>query len=175
MGNRRVREWPARRLGGIAAAEAVHVVQELRLIVVRRQRVVVDRPRRRHAVLVLQRLEILAPQAIEHAAPELGVAADAVVRVGKKLDALRVEPALSGPIAQVLPDGLGIPVVGFLRHGPAALEHEHPRRRLRQRACHRPAAGAAADDDDVEVRAHCQLAAGVILAIVCGGRDPMEA
>ena len=74
--------------------------------------------------------EILAPQAIEHAAPELGVAADAVVRVGKKLDALRVEPALGRAIAQVLPDGLGIPVVRLLRHGLAALEHEDSRRRL---------------------------------------------
>ena len=102
--DRRIRKRPARRLGRIDAGLAVHVVQALGAVVVRRERVVVDRPRRRHAVDVLDRLEILAPQPVQHAAPELRVAADAVVRVRPELAAALVEPALGRPVAQVLPD-----------------------------------------------------------------------
>jgi hypothetical protein len=69
-----------------------HSVQLLGPIVVWRERFVVDRPRRRHAVGVRQRLEILAAQPVEHAAPELGVAADVVVRVGLELAPRFVEP-----------------------------------------------------------------------------------
>ena len=72
------------RLRRIDAGLPVHVIQPLGPIVVRRERVVVDRPGRRHAVDVLAVLKVLAPQAIQHAAPELRVAADAVVRVRQK-------------------------------------------------------------------------------------------
>ena len=51
--NRRIGKRPARRLGRIDARLAVHVVEALGALVVRRQRVVVDRPRRRDAVDVL--------------------------------------------------------------------------------------------------------------------------
>ena len=80
-----IRKRPARRLGRIDAGLAVHVIEALGAVVVRRERVVVDRPRRRHAVDVLDRLEVLAAQPVEHAAPELRVAADAVVRVRAEL------------------------------------------------------------------------------------------
>ena len=60
---------------------AVHFVHRFGAIVVRRERVVIDRPRRRDAVDVLDGLEVFRPQPVHHRAPELGVAADAVVRV----------------------------------------------------------------------------------------------
>ena len=124
---------------------------------------------------MLQCLEILAAQAIEHAAPELGVAADAVVRVREELGAVSVEPALGGSIAQVLPDSLGIPVVGFLRDGL-------PRSSTSTRAgdCDnaRAMVPPPAPLPMMMTSKSCslpELAAGVILAIVCGGRGPMEA
>ena len=105
----------ARRLGRSSPALAVHLIQALRPSVVRRQRVVIDRPRRRQPIDVLGRLEVLAPQSIQHAAPELGVSADAVVGVRTELTAALVQPALLRPVPQILPDGLGIPVLGLLR------------------------------------------------------------
>ena len=118
----------ARRLGRIDAVLPAHVIQALGAVVVRRERVVVDRPGRRDAVDVLDRLEVLAPQPVEHAAPELGVAADAVVRVRAELAAALVEPALrrsgSGRCFQT---ASGIPVLVFLRHEVAALEDQDAR------------------------------------------------
>ena len=153
--HRRERIRPARRLGRIVADRAAHLVQSLGPIVVRRQRVVVDRPRRRHAVGVLQRLEILAAQPVQHAAPELGVAADVVVRVGLEFAAAFVEPALRA-------SGSADPSRPRRRSSsrlPAARN-----RRARGSGCRAPvgasacadgpAAGAAADDDDVEVLVH---------------------
>ena len=94
-------------------------------------------------------LKILAPQAVEHAAPELRVAADVVVRVRPELVPALVEPALAGLIAQMLPDRLRTPVLVFLRDEVAALENQDARGAVRQRVGHGPAARAAADDDDV--------------------------
>ncbi len=157
MGNRGVRERSSWWLGGIGAVLPVHVVEALGALVVRFERVVVDGPRRGDAVPVLDGLKVFAPQPIEHAAPELRVAADAVVRVGKKLLTLAVEPALGRPVAEVLPHRFRIPVVGLLRHRRAALEHEDPRAAPGERPGHRPAAGAAPDDDDVVVSVHCPM------------------
>ena len=70
---------------GSAPCCAADVVEALGAIVVRRERLVIDRPGRRDAVDVLDRLEVLAAQPVEHAAPELRVAADAVVRVRREL------------------------------------------------------------------------------------------
>ena len=149
-----VRIRAARRLRRIDAGLAAHVVHPFGAIVVRRQRLVVDGPRGRNAVAMLDGLEVLAAQPVEHAAPELRVAADVVVRVGPELAAAFVEPALLRLIAQVLPDRLRIPVLRFLGNEIAPLEHEDARPGLGKRVRHRPAARAAPDDDDVVALGH---------------------
>src|SRR6185436_8477928 len=117
-------------------------------------RVVADRPGRRDAVGVPHLLEVLAAQPVEDAPPELGVAADAVVRVGTELAAVLVEPALVDAVAEVLPDRLRVPVLIFLRDEVAALEDERPGARAGERVRERAAACAAADDDDVVTMGH---------------------
>src|SRR4030095_2651296 len=91
----------------------------------------------------------LAPQPVPHAAPELRVAADVVVRVRIELASPFVEPHLSRAVAQVLPHGVGIPVRVFLRHEVAALDDQEPRAGRGEGVRDRAAAGPAADDDDV--------------------------
>ena len=58
---------------------------------------------------MLDTLEVLFSQSIEHAAPELGISTNAVVGIGSELIAPMVEPLLGRAIAQILPDGRGIP------------------------------------------------------------------
>ena len=144
-----VRVGPARRLGRVDAVRAVDVVEPFGPVVEGLERVVVDGPGGRHAVHVLDGLEVLAPQPVEHAAPELGVAAYAVVGVGPELVAACVEPPLGRPVAKVLPDGCGLGVLRFSRHEIAAFHHQDARRGRRQGVGHRPAARPGADDDDV--------------------------
>ena len=70
-------------------------------------------------------LKILAPQAIQHAAPELGISADAVMRVGPELPAA-VRPArVQSSIAELLPNRFRIPVLVLLRHEVAAFDDQH--------------------------------------------------
>src|SRR5690606_37597878 len=90
---------------------AVHVIQALGLIVVRLEGGVVDRPLRRDTVGVLYRREVVRAQPIEYAAPELGVPADAVVRVRLELLAAVVEPSLARAIPEVLPHRGRVPVL----------------------------------------------------------------
>ncbi len=149
VGNGLVRKRPARHFRRIDAVLSAHVVQALGPPVERLERLVVDRPRRGDAVDVLDRLEVFAPEAVEHAAPELGVPADTVVRVRLKLAAALIEPALLDPVAEMFPDRFRAPVLVFLRNKISALENEDARRGAGQRLRQRPAAGAAADDDDV--------------------------
>src|SRR5262249_37969382 len=73
------------RLGGIAAAQPMHLIEVLGLRVVRFEIVVRDRPGGRNAAVVAHRTEVLAPQADQRGAVELGVAADAVVGAGMEL------------------------------------------------------------------------------------------
>src|SRR5918993_882023 len=115
MGNRRMWKRRSVRLGRVGSELAVHVVEALGAFVVRRERVVINRPPWRHAFHVLDRLEIFPPKAIEHAAPELRVAADVVMSVRAELLAPLVDPPLIRLIAELFPDGFGIPVLVFLR------------------------------------------------------------
>src|SRR5678810_181252 len=127
MWNRRVRIWAATWLRRIAAGLAVDAIQTFGAFVVRLQRVVVDRPRRRRSLQVLQVLEILPPQTIEHAAPEFAVAAHVVVAVGRELATARVEPHLARLVPQMFPDRFGIPVLIFLRDEVATFNDQYPR------------------------------------------------
>jgi hypothetical protein len=76
---------------------------------------------------MLDGVKILPAEAVKHAAPELCVPADAVVRVGTELAAAMVHPFFAGLIAQMLPDGFGIPVLVFLRNEVAALDDQDAR------------------------------------------------
>src|SRR5262249_19478895 len=80
------------RLGGIVTVRAPYVIQALGAIVVWCQRVVVNRPGRRQTVDMFDRLEVLPTEPVEHAAPELRVSADAVVRVRRELASAVVQP-----------------------------------------------------------------------------------
>src|SRR5688500_3786321 len=82
--NRRMWKRAAPGLGWFRSELTVHLVQLFGALVVRLQRVVVDRPAWRHTFHVLERLKVFAPQPIQHAAPELGVAADVVMRIRTK-------------------------------------------------------------------------------------------
>ena len=150
MRHRRIRIRAARRLGGIRAGVAVHVVQPLGGVVPRSEILVGDRPRGRDAVDVLEFSEVLAPQTIEHAAPELRVAADVVVRVRLELGTGLIDPALRRAVAQFLPDRGRTPVLGLGRHAAATLDQEDALARRRQGVGHRSAARAGPDDHEVE-------------------------
>ncbi len=150
MGDRRKRERPARALGRIEALLSMHFIEPLGAIVKRRQRVVVDRPGRRDAVDVLDGAEVFRAQPIHHRAPELGVAADAVVGIRPEWLAAFVQPGFGGAVSEIFPDRGGIPVVIFLRDEIAALDDQDLRAGAGQLARHRAAAGAAANDDDIE-------------------------
>jgi len=148
-----------RRLGGILADRSPNLVKTLGAIVVRREGFVVDRPRGRYAIRVLLLVKILAAQTIQHAAPELCVATDVVMRVGLELAAGLVKPPLARPVTQVLPDGFRVPVLVFLRHEIAAFYYENAGGRAGQRVRDGPAARTGADDDEVVVVDHCPMAA----------------
>ena len=79
-GGIRKRAAPAR-LGRIFAHLAVHMIDALRLGVVRLEFVVGNRPRRRDAAVMFDFAEIFLAQPEERRAVELGVAADVVIRV----------------------------------------------------------------------------------------------
>src|SRR4030095_3445659 len=108
----------------VDAMLAMHWIETLSAVVVRRQILVADRPRRRHAIDVRDFVKVLAAKAVPHAAPELSVAADAIVRIRRELLAVVVEPPFRRPVTQLLPDGLGTPVLRFLWNETAALDDQ---------------------------------------------------
>src|ERR1043165_6729431 len=94
MRHRLVRKRAAPNFSRIDALLAAHVIELLGAVVVRLQRLVGDWPARRDAVDVLDLFEVFAPQPVEHASPELGIAADTVMRVRTELAAALIEPVL---------------------------------------------------------------------------------
>ena len=144
-----------RRLGRILAARAVHLVELLRLGVVRLELVVGDRPRGRDAVVVVDLAEVLGAQPVERCAVELGRAADEVVDLRLKRLALLVVPGVRGHVAVVDEDVRRLPVLGLARKPVAALEQEDALPGRREVPREGAAAGARADDDHVE-GFHCQ-------------------
>src|SRR5262245_58250120 len=105
--------------------QATHVIELLGALVVRLQIVVRDRPRGREAVGVLDLLEVLAAKPVEYAPPELGIAADAVVRVRPERTAPFVQPVLVDAVPEMFPYGFRIPVFLLARDEVAALDHEN--------------------------------------------------
>ena len=138
-------------LGRVLAVSAVHFVEVLRLGVVGLDLVVADRPGRRDAVVVLELLEVLLPQAVERGAVELRRAAHEVVDLRLERLALVVVPGVLRDVAVVDEHVLGKPVLRLAREPVAALQQQDPLARRRQVPCERAAAGTGSDDDHVVV------------------------
>src|SRR5437868_12586757 len=83
--DRRIRERTAWRFGGIDSCLTVDFVEPLGAFVIGLERFIVDRPCGRSAIEMLDRLKVLTAKPVQHAAPELRVAADVVVRVRPEL------------------------------------------------------------------------------------------
>ncbi len=151
MGDGGVRvRWPIA-FRRILTGLTVHVIQPLGAVVVGRQFVVTDRPRRRRAVHMFERAKVLAPQPEQRAAPELAVAAHVVVRIRDELLALHVHPAFTGAVPEFAPHHIRVAIAVFLWDVVAAFKDEDARVMARQFVRDRSAACAAADDDDVEL------------------------
>jgi len=110
MRDRFVREWPAGRIGRIGALFAVNRVETFGFVVIRLEGLVVDRPRRRDALHVLDRLKVLAPKTEQQAAPELRVSAHVVMCVRPELlpaivEQLRRQGLHPAPLPLGLRDG----------------------------------------------------------------------
>ena len=115
------------------------------------ERLVVDRPRGRHAVRVLDGLEVLAAAGGRARCPRTSCCRRrcSACTAGTPAPRRPASARWSGS------GGPSTPPPGssfvLLRDEVAALEHENARRRRRRGVRHRAAAGAAADDDDVVV------------------------
>ena len=140
----------AARLGGVHPRLAVHPVQLLRLLVVRRQFAVVEWPGRRDPLLKRNFAEVLLAHALEHSSPDLGVAAAGVGGLGREGIAVRPEPAFVLGVVAVLAEQIHVGDVLVLEsHGPAALQHQHGFALAAEGTGQGAATGSAADDDDV--------------------------
>src|SRR5512143_3046904 len=104
--------------------------------------VVRDRPGRRHAAVVPELAEVLAPEPEQRRAVELGVAAHPVVRVRVEILPLRVTPVLARLVATLDVHRPGAPVVGLTGYVVAALEEQDPLARGRQAVEQGAAAGS---------------------------------
>ncbi len=152
VADRRVRVAGARRrLGGVFAAVAVHMIEPLRLGVVGLHVVVVDRPGGRQTAMVLDLAKVFLPKTKQRGPEEFGIAADVVVGVRMELIAIFVVPFLRGLIFPFEIDCAWIPVVFFTRHIAAAFENQDLFSRRRKLVRKRAASGAAANDDNVIV------------------------
>src|SRR5262249_26202971 len=146
------RKWVrlvARRLGRVAAAAPMHVVEPLRLGVVRRKIGVGKRPGRRHPVGMADRREILLAQPQQYRAVHLGVAAHPIMNAGMEGTAVLVVPGLLGLVALLAEYRFGIPVLPLARKIAAALEDQDALAGRGEAIGEGVAAGAAAEDDHV--------------------------
>src|SRR5581483_1658061 len=150
MADRRMRvRRAAARLGGVFAGVAVHMIEPFGFAVERLQIVVADLPGRRDAAVVLDLAEVFLAQSEQRRAEKFGVAADVIVGVRMKLLAVLVVPFFFGLIFSLEIDRARVPVVFFSRHVVAALEDENLLAARRKLVGEGPAAGAAADDNNV--------------------------
>jgi hypothetical protein len=139
----------APRRGGVLAGRAVHAVDALGLGVVGLEARVGEGPRRRRALAVLDRAEVLLAQARQARAVDLRVAADHVVHPGGERTARAVEPLLVRAVAPLAEHRARRPVRRLARQSPPALEHEDVDAPARQGERRRPATHARADHDDL--------------------------
>src|SRR5258708_40290834 len=144
---RRARGW----VRPIFGPRAMHLIHLLRLGVVRLHRLIADRPGGRDPVVMLKVAEILSAQPIKGRTIHLGGAPHEIVDTGLKGLAVLVLPDVSGDVAILDNHLFGTPILGLSRQPVAAFEQQDVLSQGSQMIGQRPAAGAAADDDDVIV------------------------
>src|SRR6516162_10487859 len=93
--------------------------------------------------------KIAFPQAQQHGAVHLGIAADPVMDARLERLAVLVMPSLARLVAVLGEHGLRAPVFPLARQVIAAFEDQDALARRGQAVSKRAAAGAAADDDHV--------------------------
>src|SRR6266850_6089386 len=145
------------RLGGIFTAGAAHLVHLLGLGVVGLHVLVVDGPGRRNAIVMLELAEVLLAQAVERRAIHLGGAAYEVMETGLEGLSRVVVPGFLGDVAVLDEHLFHVPILLFTFQPVAAFEYQDALARRRQVPSQRPAARAAANDDDVVFRVHKSL------------------
>ena len=143
------------RLCRVLTACAADLVELLGERVVRLELLVLDRPGRRDAALVLELTEVLLAEAVERGSVELGRSADEVVDLRLERLVLLVVPGVLGDVAVVDEDVVCRPVRRLTGQPVAALEEEDSLAGGGEVARERPSSRAGADDDDV-VRVHRQ-------------------
>src|SRR5215212_10301296 len=123
--------------------------QSLRLGVVGLELVIANRPGRRDAVLALEDPEVLAPEARQGSAVDLGAAPDDVIDRRPKRLAAPIDEWIGGAVALRDEELPRAPVLGLPRQVVAPLDDEDLRAAVAQRVGKRAAAHPTADDDDV--------------------------
>src|SRR5438874_1274453 len=101
-------------------------VQSLGLGVVRLEIGIGDRPGWGDAAVMLDLLEVALAKTQQDAGVDLSVAADEVLGVRAKRDAVLVIPAFGGDVSLAAEDRLGVPVLELAGQVAAALEQQDP-------------------------------------------------
>ena len=104
--------------------------------------------------MVAQLAEVLAPEAKQRCAEELGRAADEVMHLRLKLSPVAIIPRVRGDVAVLHEHRVGVPVLRLTLEPVAAFENEDVLAGRRELSCQCAAAGAATDDDDIEMFIH---------------------
>ena len=100
---------------------------------------------------MLHTVKLTLAHALEHTAPDLGVAPQGIDRLGREGVAVGAEPLLTGVVA-VLAEQINIGHVLIRQgHGPAALQHQHPLAGSGQLTGQGATGGTAANHDHVVV------------------------
>jgi hypothetical protein len=142
------------RVGRILARSAVDEIELLGRRVVRLEVLIREWPGGGDAGVVPHFAEIALAETEEDRPVDLRVAADVVLRVWPKRNAVLVVPELGRHITLPAEDLLRVPVLGFARQVATAFEQQDPLAGRGEPVRERAAAGAGADDDDVVMVAH---------------------
>ena len=137
------------RLGGIAAALAVHLVKRLGLGVIGGKVAILQRPFGRDAALVFDSLKVAFAQAKHRTAVDLGVAADIIAGAGTKFLSVLVPPQLCRVVALFLKHLGRIPVLLLARDEAASFQNKDSLSARGKTAGNRASARACANDDEV--------------------------
>ena len=128
----------------------MHLIKLLGLVVIRSDIAVAQLPLRRNTLLQRQGAEILFAHALEHTAPDLGVAAGGIHRLRRKGIAVRPEPVFFGVEAIFGTQQLHIRQVLIRQwHRATALKNQHRFALFGQGAGQRATGSTAANDDHV--------------------------
>ena len=137
-------------LGGIHTGAAMHLIKLFGLVVIGGDIAVAQLPLRRNTLLQRQGAEILFTHALEHPAPDLGIAAKGIHRLWRKGIAIRSKPVFCGVEAIFGAQQLHIRHVLIRQwHRATALKNQHRFALAGQGAGQRATGSTAANDDHV--------------------------